>query len=134
VRSQVDRIVDSLWLTRNTVPASSRSSRTRCSLRRLNLASPVASASSTSSTSCFLAAAMANRSRAPMPDEYVFIGSEPKSPRSLMPENSMMSLTFGFTSAGDMPMARQPSTTLRSPDRSLSSAALTPSSDGWPAA
>nr|BFE77058.1 hypothetical protein GCM10020092_103590 [Actinoplanes digitatis] len=59
------------------------------------------------------------------------IGSELKSPRSLIPENSMMSFTWDFTSAGDMPIARQPSTTLRSPGRSFIRAALTPSSDGW---
>ena len=69
LRSQVSRIDCSLWLTRNTVPASARRSRTRCSLRRRNFASPVASASSISSTSCFLAAAIEKRSRAAMPDE-----------------------------------------------------------------
>ena len=58
-----------LWLTRKTVPASSRSSMIRSLLRRWNLASPVDSASSMSSTSWLLAAAMENRSRAPMPEE-----------------------------------------------------------------
>jgi hypothetical protein len=51
-----------------------------------------------------------------------------------MPEKSMMLCVFSRTSLGDMPIARQPSATLRSPGSSFISAALTPSSDGCPAA
>ncbi len=80
-----------LWLTRKTVPASARSSLMRSLLRRWNFASPVDSASSIRSTSWLLAAAMEKRSRAPMPEEYVRIGSVMKSPFSLMPEKSTIS-------------------------------------------
>ena len=47
----------------------------RFSLRRRNSASPVASASSIMRISWLIDAAIANRSRAAMPDEYAFIGS-----------------------------------------------------------
>ncbi len=119
-----------LWLTRKTVPASLRSSRIRSSERTRNLRSPVASASSIMSTSWFLAAAIEKRRRAAMPDEYVRIGSVMKSPFSLIPEKSTMSLYRARISSRLMPIARPPSTTFRSPVRSLIRAALTPSSDG----
>ena len=48
------------------------------------------------------------------------------------PEKSTICWYLAFTSAGGMPIARQPSTTLRSPVRSSSSAAFTPSSAAWP--
>ena len=69
VRVQLSRMMPSPWLTRNTVPACSRSSRMRFSLRRRNWASPVARASSISRMLGARAAAMANRSRTPMPEE-----------------------------------------------------------------
>ena len=75
------------------------------------------------------AEAIANFSRAAIPDEYVDIGRSMKSP---MPENSTISSYRCWTSAGDMPIARQPSTTFRSPVRSFIIAALTPSSAGCP--
>ncbi len=90
-RSHVSVIVLLLWLTRKTVPASLRSSAMRSLLRFWNRASPVDSASSISSTSWVLAAAIEKRSRAPMPEEYVRIGRVMKSPFSLIPENSTMS-------------------------------------------
>src|SRR6185437_12975196 len=48
------------------------------------------------------------------------------------PEKSTMCGYRSLTSAGGMPMARQPSTTLRSPVRSSSNAAFTPRSAAWP--
>jgi len=68
-RLQVCSISSRLWATRKTVPASLRSSSIRARLFTRNSASPVASASSTSSTSWLFEAAIANRSREPMPDE-----------------------------------------------------------------
>ena len=73
--------------------------------------------------------AIANFSRAAIPDEYVDIGRSMKSP---IPENSTISSYRRSISAGDIPIARQPRTTLRSPVRSFIIAALTPSSDGRP--
>ena len=68
-RLQVSSTSSRLCATRKTVPASARSSSIRAWLLTRNSASPVASASSTSSTSWLLDAAMANRSREPMPEE-----------------------------------------------------------------
>jgi hypothetical protein len=48
------------------------------------------------------------------------------------PEKSTICAYLALTSAGGMPMARQPSTTFRSPVRSSSRAAFTPSSAAWP--
>ena len=48
------------------------------------------------------------------------------------PEKSTIWSYLAFTSAGGMPIARQPRTTFRSPVRSSSSAAFTPSSAAWP--
>ena len=128
-RLQVSAISPSWWATRNTVPACARNSSIRAWLLRWNSASPVASASSTSRMSWLLAEAMANRSRDPMPLEYAFIGRLMKSPT---PENSTICGLASLTSCGAMPMARQPRTTFRSPVRSSSSAAFTPSSAPCP--
>ena len=129
IRLQVSKISLSWCATRNTVPACWRSSSIRAWLFRWNSASPVASASSTSRMSWLLADAMAKRSRDPMPVEYAFIGRLMKSPT---PENSTIRGLASLVSWGVMPMARQPSTTFRSPVRSSSSAAFTPSSAPCP--
>ncbi len=68
-RLQVSRIERIEWLTRNTVPAPSRIARMRASLRSRNAWSPTASASSTMRISWSRAVAMANFSRAVMPEE-----------------------------------------------------------------
>ena len=68
-RLQVSSTSPRLWATRKTVPASWRSSSMRLWLLARKGASPVASASSMSSTSWLLAEAIAKRSRDPIPLE-----------------------------------------------------------------
>ena len=52
--------------------------------------------------------------------------------KSPTPENSTIRGLASLVSCVVMPMARQPSTTFRSPVRSSSSAAFTPSRAPWP--
>jgi len=73
-RLQLASISARLCATRNTVPASARSSMILSRLLARKLASPVASASSIIRMSWLFAVAMENLSRCAMPVEYVRIG------------------------------------------------------------
>ena len=126
-RSHVSFSDPTEWLTIMTRPALSCSSRIRCSLFSLKRRSPTARASSIRRIEWAFAEAIAKRRRAPIPDEYVFIGWWMN---SLSSAKSAISPTRAAASSAENPIASRPSRMLFSPESSGTSAALTPSRTG----
>jgi len=126
-RSQKRRISFMLWVTSTTDPEAERTSSMRSAASRRNSSSPTVSASSISRISGMRAVAMAKRSRARMPEEYVRIG---RSMSARSPAKSMISSIRRSTSARVNPNARPPIRMLRRPESAGRSTDDTPSSDG----